>query len=151
MYGRQFIRLLCSVRAGRHQPRDNPVSASVGATIGDLYGHVPGMALPDTEPEFHAHCVPEIQLCPLLDLPPRPRELANATSACELWKGMSGSSQQPKYHGSCLCGAVEYELTGEPFTHLVCHCVNCQKVTGTAFASNVFFNKEVRVYVLISS
>ncbi|KAL1668079.1 Mss4-like protein [Schizophyllum commune] len=55
---------------------------------------------------------------------------------------MSGSSQPLKYHGSCLCGAVQYELTGEPFTHLVCHCVNCQKVTGSAFASNVFFNKE---------
>ncbi|KAL1738780.1 Mss4-like protein [Schizophyllum fasciatum] len=52
------------------------------------------------------------------------------------------SPSQPIYRGSCLCGGVRYQLTGEPFTHLVCHCINCQKVTGTAFASNVFFHRE---------
>ena len=35
--------------------------------------------------------------------------------------------------GCCSCGAVQYELTGEPlFTH-ACHCTLCQRRTGSAF------------------
>ena len=38
--------------------------------------------------------------------------------------------------GSCLCGAVVYEVT-EPFDHfLYCHCMRCRKATGTAHAAN---------------
>lgn len=47
------------------------------------------------------------------------------------------------YHGSCLCHKVQYELTGEPFTFFVCHCVNCRKATGSAFMSNGFFKPDV--------
>jgi hypothetical protein len=35
--------------------------------------------------------------------------------------------------GGCLCGAVRYEVTGEPIKAGVCHCADCRKVTGTAF------------------
>ncbi|KAF9049076.1 Mss4-like protein [Panaeolus papilionaceus] len=42
--------------------------------------------------------------------------------------------------GSCLCRAVHYEVTGEPITFRVCHCVNCRKSSGTAFMSSLFFN-----------
>ncbi|KXN82118.1 hypothetical protein AN958_03172 [Leucoagaricus sp. SymC.cos] len=41
--------------------------------------------------------------------------------------------------GSCLCGAVKYEVQGEPFKFMTCHCVNCRKATGSAFMSNGFF------------
>jgi hypothetical protein len=38
--------------------------------------------------------------------------------------------------GSCLCGAVAYEVD-EPFQHfLYCHCSRCRKATGTAHAAN---------------
>ncbi|KAG5715988.1 hypothetical protein E4T56_gene18075 [Termitomyces sp. T112] len=46
------------------------------------------------------------------------------------------------YHGSCLCRAIQYTITGEPFTFYVCHCVNCRKSSGSAFLSNGFFKKE---------
>lgn len=46
--------------------------------------------------------------------------------------------------GSCLCGAIQYEVTGDPFNYNVCHCVNCQKWGGSAFSSNPFFKPEVR-------
>lgn len=39
-----------------------------------------------------------------------------------------------KRTGGCTCGAVRYELTEEPIFHLVCHCANCQKASGSAFA-----------------
>ena len=41
--------------------------------------------------------------------------------------------------GSCLCGAVAYEVTGEPKRFYHCHCSRCRKVTGTGHASNMFF------------
>jgi len=40
--------------------------------------------------------------------------------------------------GSCLCGAVKYEATGEPKRFYHCHCSRCRKVTGTGHASNLF-------------
>ena len=41
-------------------------------------------------------------------------------------------------NGSCLCGAVRYEVTGEPKRFYHCHCSRCRKVTGTGHASNMF-------------
>jgi hypothetical protein len=39
--------------------------------------------------------------------------------------------------GGCACGAVRYRLTSDPlFTHC-CHCVNCQRQTGSAFVINL--------------
>jgi len=40
-------------------------------------------------------------------------------------------------HGSCLCGAVEFEI-GPPFLRMVhCHCSRCRKGTGTGHATNL--------------
>ena len=39
--------------------------------------------------------------------------------------------------GGCSCAAVRYRLTSEPlFTHC-CHCLNCQRQTGSAFVINL--------------
>jgi hypothetical protein len=44
--------------------------------------------------------------------------------------------------GSCLCGAVAYEVD-EPFDHfLYCHCARCRKATGTAHAANAVVTPE---------
>ena len=40
--------------------------------------------------------------------------------------------------GSCLCGAVKYEVSGEPRRFYHCHCSRCRKATGTGHASNMF-------------
>lgn len=42
------------------------------------------------------------------------------------------------YRGSCLCGEVEYEVTGEATRFYHCHCQRCRKATGTGHASNLF-------------
>lgn len=38
--------------------------------------------------------------------------------------------------GSCLCGAVAFEMTGAPGRVTHCHCSRCRKVRGTANATN---------------
>lgn len=36
--------------------------------------------------------------------------------------------------GGCLCGKVRYSATADPIFTGVCHCRNCQKSSGSAFA-----------------
>lgn len=36
--------------------------------------------------------------------------------------------------GSCLCGAVRYEVHGELGSITVCHCRKCRKANGSAFS-----------------
>ncbi|MCX4191133.1 GFA family protein [Methylophaga sp. OBS1] len=43
-----------------------------------------------------------------------------------------------KYFGSCLCGTVKFEVTGEFESFYLCHCHYCQKDTGAAYAANLF-------------
>ena len=45
---------------------------------------------------------------------------------------------QTKHFGSCLCGAVRFEVDGV-FEHFyLCHCSHCRKDTGSAHAANLF-------------
>ena len=39
------------------------------------------------------------------------------------------------FTGSCLCGSIRYELRQDLHDVVFCHCVNCQKATGSAFAA----------------
>lgn len=40
----------------------------------------------------------------------------------------------PALSGRCLCGNVRYRLARPPVRSAVCHCLNCQRQTGTAFS-----------------
>ena len=35
--------------------------------------------------------------------------------------------------GSCLCGAIRYEITDVPKRMNICHCSMCRKITGSAY------------------
>ncbi|KAJ4137891.1 hypothetical protein NW754_001536 [Fusarium falciforme] len=44
--------------------------------------------------------------------------------------------------GSCVCKKITYTYTGEPTTKAICHCRECQKLTGTAFTYNFLVPRE---------
>lgn len=48
--------------------------------------------------------------------------------------------------GSCLCGAVTYEVTGEPQRFYHCHCTRCRKSSGAGHASNVIVTNASLVF-----
>jgi len=39
--------------------------------------------------------------------------------------------------GRCHCGAIRYEAEVDPRTATICHCTDCQMLTGSAFRANV--------------
>jgi hypothetical protein len=47
-----------------------------------------------------------------------------------------------KLRGGCLCGAVEFLLEDDFSAFHQCHCRQCQQLTGSAFASNLFTTPE---------
>ena len=40
--------------------------------------------------------------------------------------------------GGCLCGAISFATEASPVTIANCHCTDCQKATGAAYATLVF-------------
>jgi hypothetical protein len=47
--------------------------------------------------------------------------------------------------GSCLCGKIRYHAEAEPKFVSICHCRDCQKFTGSAFATVVALPKTALV------
>jgi len=44
--------------------------------------------------------------------------------------------------GGCLCGAVRYTVDADPTQATICHCRDCQRFSGSAFAALVRVAKE---------
>jgi hypothetical protein len=44
--------------------------------------------------------------------------------------------------GGCACGAVRYRLASDPLFIHCCHCLNCQRQTGSAFAINMLIEAD---------
>lgn len=44
--------------------------------------------------------------------------------------------------GGCACGEIRYRLTSEPLFVHCCHCLNCQRQTGSAFVVNLLIEAE---------
>lgn len=52
-----------------------------------------------------------------------------------------------KYAGSCLCGEVSFEITGDFERFYLCHCEYCRKDTGSAHAANLFSSTAVLKWI----
>jgi hypothetical protein len=44
--------------------------------------------------------------------------------------------------GGCSCGAVRYRLTSDPLFVHCCHCLNCQRQTGSGFVINLLIEAD---------
>ncbi|TLP73430.1 GFA family protein [Pseudomonas nitroreducens] len=44
-----------------------------------------------------------------------------------------------KTTGSCLCGSLRIEATGQPYRVGICHCLDCRKHHGALFHSSAIF------------
>ena len=38
--------------------------------------------------------------------------------------------------GSCLCGNIKIEFTDAPIKRILCHCLDCRKITGCHYSDN---------------
>lgn len=47
--------------------------------------------------------------------------------------------------GSCLCGAVQYTVSGEPLVARICWCRVCQKISGNGTANAIFPSTAIEV------
>jgi hypothetical protein len=47
-----------------------------------------------------------------------------------------------KISGKCLCGKLAYSADAEPALVCVCHCKDCQRQSGTAFATLVIVPRD---------
>jgi hypothetical protein len=47
-----------------------------------------------------------------------------------------------RLEGGCACGAVRYRLTSDPLFVHCCHCLNCQRQTGSAFVINLLIEAD---------
>lgn len=43
-----------------------------------------------------------------------------------------------KTPGSCLCGTVQFEISGDFDAFFLCHCSRCRKNSGSAHGANLF-------------
>ena len=46
------------------------------------------------------------------------------------------------YEGGCSCGAVRFRLTSPPMFVHCCHCLDCQRQTGSAFVINALIETD---------
>lgn len=49
---------------------------------------------------------------------------------------------EERLRGSCLCGAVRYEIRGPFLRFAHCYCSRCRKATGAAHATNLYASPE---------
>ena len=49
---------------------------------------------------------------------------------------------EERLEGRCACGEVRYRLTGRPMFVHCCHCLDCQRQTGSAFVLNAIYEQD---------
>ncbi|MBC7985394.1 MAG: GFA family protein [Sphingomonadaceae bacterium] len=44
--------------------------------------------------------------------------------------------------GQCHCGAIRYQVSGEPLHHALCHCTDCRRSSGAPAVAWALFPRE---------
>jgi hypothetical protein len=62
------------------------------------------------------------------------------TQGCQqAWRSLGPMSELT---GGCACGAVRYRMTSGPMVVHCCHCLDCQRQTGSAFVLNALIEAD---------
>jgi len=56
---------------------------------------------------------------------------------------MSGVDDNERLDGGCSCGQLRYRVRGKPLFVHCCHCSWCQRETGSAFALNAMYERDL--------
>ena len=56
-------------------------------------------------------------------------------------------TQSTERMAQCTCGQLKLRITGEPQLVSSCHCLACQRRTGSIFSTHAFFKREQLVAV----
>src|SRR5262249_35870160 len=73
---------------------------------------------------------------------PYHRVQLNNESKMEGSKAMSEAYKGAAYTGGCACGAIRYEISGEPVSSNHCQCRDCQSESGAGHLSHLTFMRE---------
>ena len=57
------------------------------------------------------------------------------------WRQSTLRRSEMQIHGSCHCGSIQYEAAVDPERTTICHCADCQKLTGSAYRVSVPANE----------
>jgi hypothetical protein len=55
---------------------------------------------------------------------------------------VEGDGMDRSREGGCSCGEVRYRLASDPMFVHCCHCLNCQRQTGSAFVVNLLIEAD---------
>ncbi len=127
----QSIRNSCAI-CGSTVPMTVPEASLAFLPAGPLKGDL------DIEPEAHIFVGSKAPWYTITDTLPQhdeyPPEMGAAAvprAKVEARPGMTA--------GSCLCGAVAFEATGESMFMQNCHCQRCRRARGAAHGTNIFY------------
>ena len=51
-------------------------------------------------------------------------------------------SDQSAFEGRCTCGEIRFRMNAKPMIVHACHCTECQRLSGSAFAINALIESE---------
>ena len=68
-----------------------------------------------------------------------------------VWKAVRGGALRMRgvtmRTGKCLCGACSYEIEGDPIIVAICHCTDCQRLTGAGHSTGAMFAESgIRIF-----
>ncbi len=128
---------------------ERPFCAHCGSVLPDVSGEAaicPAGTLADdldAKPRAHIFVSSKSPMCEIHDDLRRfdeyPPGYGQAVSAP---RNPAAGTADSTLHGSCLCGAVAFEIDEQPRNLVNCHCSRCRKSRGAAHGTNFFVRLE---------
>ena len=67
--------------------------------------------------------------------------LLEISRTCFMLSQSMPSGRLKSFRGGCLCGAIRYEASGQPYNITHCHCLDCRRSSGAPFVTWASFRR----------